>query len=101
MAICELNGKPCIYPDKNCNVYCEVFINTDLSKRIEVQERLEKENKIMSQTKKGVTNADRIRSMNNEELAEFLCQSTECGSCRYADWTGCLVREWLEELCEE
>lgn len=46
------------------------------------------------------TNADKIRDMNNEELAKFLCEITDCGSCRWASWTGCLVREWLKEPCE-
>lgn len=39
---CELNGKPCIYPDKNCNVYCEVYIHTPAYVRAEVEKRLEK-----------------------------------------------------------
>lgn len=38
--ICELNGKPCKYPDKNCGYYCEVYISTPISKRIEVEKRI-------------------------------------------------------------
>ena len=39
-----------------------------------------------------ITNADRIRSMSDEELAEFLCPSEEeCG-----EWV-----EWLQSEVEE
>ena len=47
-----------------------------------------------------ITNADNIRSMTNKELAKFLCEIAECGSCKWADWTGCLIHEWLEKPCE-
>ena len=42
------------------------------------------------------TNGDKIRAMTDEELADFLCNNTECGSCKFGHWTGCTVREWLK-----
>lgn len=51
--------------------------------------------------KKIETNADKIRSMNDGELAKFLCSNTECGSCKWSDVTGCLVNKWLKEQCEQ
>lgn len=47
------------------------------------------------------TNADRIRAMNDEELGDFICNNTKCESCRFADVTGCTVREYLQQPAEE
>ena len=41
---------------------------------------------------KPVTNADRIRSMNDEELAEFLIDLADDGNLR--------IREWLQQPAE-
>lgn len=56
------------------------------------------------------TNADRIRNMTNEELAEFLdkyfgqiCIAVDnCGCCPfYNDGKGCSsTKEWLESECD-
>lgn len=56
-----------------------------------------------------MTNADRIRSMSDEALANFLCGLFECGDCPYEDQckTG-ILREgtdgwlnWLRQPAEE
>ena len=39
-----------------------------------------------------ITNADRIRAMNDEELAEFLIDLTDDGNLR--------IREWLKQPAE-
>ena len=66
--------------------------------------RLECENKVL-------TNADRIRSMSDEELAEFLCSFRSCDADEYicegckaekycrAGHTGTI--EWLQQPAEE
>lgn len=43
--------------------------------------------------RKKQTNADRIRSMNDEELAEFLIDLADDGNLR--------IREWLQQPAEE
>ena len=48
-----------------------------------------------------LTNGDRIRAMTDDEMADFLCNNTECGSCRFGSWTGCEVREWLKQHVEK
>ena len=50
---------------------------------------------------KPMTNGDRIRAMSDEELADFLCNNTECGSCKFGHWTGCNVRDWLKQEAEK
>lgn len=46
-----------------------------------------------------MTNADRIRAMSDEELRIFLCNNTECDSCRWGVRQGCTLDEWLEGEC--
>ena len=43
--------------------------------------------------RKKQTNADRIRAMNDEELAEFLIGLADDGNLK--------IREWLQQLAEE
>ena len=44
-----------------------------------------------------LTNGDKIRAMSDYELADFICNNTRCECCEFGHWTGCLLREWLEE----
>ena len=44
-----------------------------------------------------MTNADHIRTMSNGKLADFICNNTRGECCKFGHWTGCLVREWLEQ----
>ena len=43
------------------------------------------------------TNADRIRSMSDEELKEFLCSILQCEFCKFEGWGGCELLEWLKQ----
>lgn len=45
---------------------------------------------------KPMTNADRIRAMNDEELHDFLCNLAERGSCIFSTVQGCGLSEWLQ-----
>ena len=51
-----------------------------------------------------LTNADRIRAMTDEEMAELFARVTDCGECPHDRWPGCSVNEescvkrWLEWL---
>ena len=47
-----------------------------------------------------ITNADRIRAMTDEELAEFLCSITKCEVCRFEAWGGCELLKWLQQPAE-
>ena len=47
------------------------------------------------------TNADRIRAMSDVELREFMCSITKCEVCRYENWGGCGLMEWLKQPVEE
>ena len=60
---------------------------------------------------KSVTNADRIRSMSNEELSKFLCEFRSCDSDGYP-CSGCKaesycraghngMEDWLQQPAEE
>lgn len=57
-----------------------------------------------------MTNADYIRSMSDEELAEFLCSISNCWTCvamgtcgifRLEDERADGMKKWLAEPCEE
>ena len=53
-----------------------------------------------------MTNADRIRAMTDEELAEWLAKITDCGECKVST-SRCMVSEkscacaWLDWLKQE
>lgn len=46
------------------------------------------------------TNAERIRSMSDEELKEFLCSILKCEFCKFEGWGGCELLEWLQQPAE-
>lgn len=48
-----------------------------------------------------ITNADRIRTMSDEELKEFLCSILQCEFCKFEGWGGCELLEWLRQPAEE
>ena len=57
------------------------------------------------QKQKVITNADRIRAMSDEEMAEWLCEGLDCGYCkkirgllggRICDNQGKGVLDWLQ-----
>lgn len=50
--------------------------------------------------RKVVTNADRIRSMTDEELAPYLCSINNCNTCPFAS-IGCKIEEWLREEAQD
>lgn len=60
-------------------------------------------------TEKVVTNADKIRAMTDEELAEWLCDSSDCylGRCVALDLCECNagkangMKKWLKQPAEE
>ena len=47
------------------------------------------------------SNADRIRTMSDEELSDFLCHRMDCAVCMYAATSGCTLDEWLQQPAEE
>ena len=54
------------------------------------------------------TNADRIRSMSDEELAEFFSEKMDCAPCPASEEVECgcdrcvdLIKEWLKREVEE
>lgn len=60
--------------------------------------------------KKVVTNADRIRNMSEEELAEFLCKFDACQRCSHNSDNACytkncdeigITEKWLKEKVEQ
>lgn len=48
-----------------------------------------------------LTNADRIRAMNDFELRQFICGSNRCETCRWSAAYGCKLMGWLKEEAEE
>ena len=46
------------------------------------------------------TNADRIRSMSDEELKEFICSILQCKFCKFEGFGGCELLEWLQKPAE-
>ena len=48
-----------------------------------------------------MTNADRIRSMNDELLDGFICSLLRCEFCKFGKRGGCDLLEWLQQPAEE
>lgn len=46
------------------------------------------------------TNADRIRSMSDEELKEFICSMLQCKYCQFGSWGRCEFLKWLQQPAE-
>ena len=47
------------------------------------------------------TNADRIRSMNDEMLRDFICSMLKCEYCQFELWGRCELLKWLQQPVEE
>ena len=50
---------------------------------------------------KPYSNADRIRSMSDEELKNFICSLLQCEYCKFGIRGGCELLEWLQHPAEE
>ena len=48
-----------------------------------------------------MTNADNIRSMNDEMLDGFICSLLRCEFCKFGRRGGCDLLEWLQQPAEE
>ena len=48
-----------------------------------------------------MTNADRIRSMSDEMLREFICSLLQCKYCQFEVWGGCALLKWLQQPAKE
>ena len=46
---------------------------------------------------KKITNADRIRSMTDEELAEWIGKITVCDACSFMPMLPCDIMNWLKQ----
>ena len=89
-----------------CNQDCKAHFRKDEIKR-EIEKILE--NHIVESDKMIVTNADRIRNMSEEELAEFLCKFDACQRCSHNSDNACytkncdeigITEKWLKEKVE-
>ena len=47
-----------------------------------------------------MNNADKIRSMSDEELKEFICSILQCKFCKFEGFGGCELLEWLQQPAE-
>ena len=50
---------------------------------------------------KVVTNADRIRAMNDDDLRNFLCGLMNCSGCVFGSSSGCTLKDWLQMPSKE
>ena len=75
MATCKLGEKGC-WQDGKCHY------------------RNDCENKVL-------TNADRIRNMNDEELKKFICSMFKCEFCDFELGERCGLLNWLQQPAEE
>ena len=50
---------------------------------------------------RGLTNADRIRAMSDEELAAWYCHDRDCRGCEFGASDGCHLLDWLKAPVEE
>ena len=47
-----------------------------------------------------ITNADRIRTMSDEELKKFICSMFKCKYCQFELWGRCELLKWLQQPAE-
>lgn len=47
-----------------------------------------------------MTNADKIRNMTDEELRDFICENTNCQTCKFCTCCGCDIDDWLKKPYE-
>ena len=52
---------------------------------------------VLDERKRKKTNADRIRSMNDEELKKFICSMFKCKYCQFELWGRCELLKWLQQ----
>ena len=48
-----------------------------------------------------MTNADRIRSMSDEILRDFICSLSQCEYCKFGRQGRCELLKWLQQPAEE
>ena len=58
-------------------------------------------NTVQPITEYRMTNADRIRSMSDEMLKEFICSMLKCEYCSFEVWGRCDLLKWLQQPAEE
>ena len=94
---------------------CADYIKTWMDKECEGEENPPADNKAEKLSKKletvFITNGDKIKSMDNAELAKVLCQSKEFSKCNYCSYCpsdifckeSCIdgIEAWLESPTEE
>ena len=54
-----------------------------------------------SKPRKARSNADRIRSMSDEELKKFICSMFKCEFCDFKLGERCLLLNWLQMPTED
>ena len=58
-------------------------------------------NTVQPTTEYRMTNADRIRSMNDEELKKFICSMFKCEFCDFELGERCGLLNWLQMPAED
>ena len=72
------------------------------TKRRNVPEITKGEKKMYySKPRKARSNADRIRSMSDEELKKFICSMFKCEFCDFELGERCLLLNWLQMPAED
>ena len=56
---------------------------------------------VLDERNRKKTNADRIRSMNDEELKKFICSMFKCEFCDFELGERCGLLNWLQQPVEE
>ena len=56
---------------------------------------------VLDERKRKKTNADRIRSMSDEELKKFICSMFKCEFCDFELGERCGLLNWLQQPAEE
>ena len=49
---------------------------------------------------KPMTNAQKIRSMSDEELQRWFCKGRECWNCPFRCWDRCTFKDWISQPAE-
>ena len=101
------DGKPCTQCDPE-SLFHNCYVNKeDYSTKERMDERLAMMHRLYPESEEKHTNADRIRSMTDEELAEKFSAHVQCFGCPLWNGNACYRKdckdhwlEWLKQECE-
>ena len=75
----------------------EIIVKTDSNEHYRATEDFARR---LIDHSKPATNAQKIRTISDEELQRWFCKGRECWSCPFRCWDRCTFKDWLKQPAE-